>query len=65
MYDLAALASKRDLIKTGKTVMIYGRAKTGKTKLAASIAKSKNLDNIYWFDMENGWETLQIGRAHV
>lgn len=58
MYDLAALASKRDLIKTGKTVMIYGRAKTGKTKLAASIAKSKNLDNIYWFDMENGWETL-------
>lgn len=39
----------------GSSALLYGPPKSGKTKLAGSLAKYFNL---HWFDLENGIETL-------
>lgn len=41
-----------------KAVLIYGEPKTGKTHLAATAAKSENIDRVFFIDIENGSETL-------
>jgi len=41
-----------------KRVLIYGQPKSGKTMLAASVAKVKGIKRVYWFDLENGSCTL-------
>jgi len=41
-----------------KRVLIYGQPKSGKTFLAATIAKVPSIKRIYWFDLENGCATL-------
>lgn len=56
--NLAEIAKKRDAINICKTILIYGDAKTGKTTLAASIAKVKSIEKIFWFDIENGKDRL-------
>lgn len=40
------------------SLLIYGQPKIGKTRLAATIAKVPYIENVYWFDIENGSETL-------
>ena len=40
------------------SLLIYGSPKIGKTQLAATIAKVPDIKNVYWFDIENGSETL-------
>ena len=40
------------------TFLIYGEPKTGKTRLVATIAKIPELKRIFWFDTENGIETI-------
>lgn len=40
------------------SLLIYGSPKIGKTQLAATIAKVPEIKTIYWFDIENGSETL-------
>lgn len=40
------------------SILIYGGPKTGKTCLAATAAMSKHIDTVYWFDNENGYDTL-------
>lgn len=40
------------------SLLIYGPPKVGKSQLAATIAKVPYIKNIYWFDIENGSETL-------
>ena len=39
-------------------ILIYGPPKTGKTRFVATAALMDEIDTIYWFDMENGWETI-------
>jgi DNA polymerase III delta prime subunit len=36
-------------------ILLFGPPKSGKTQLAGTLAAAKNL---YWFDLENGYETL-------
>lgn len=38
--------------------LIYGRARTGKTRLAGTIAKVLSVGEVHWFDLENGKDTL-------
>lgn len=40
------------------TMLIYGAAKVGKTTLAATIAKLDYVDNVWWFDLENGKDAI-------
>lgn len=38
--------------------LVYGMPKTGKTELVATIAEAPEFERIFWFDCENGFETL-------
>lgn len=40
------------------SILIYGPPKTGKTRLVGTAAKIPELKRIFWFDLENGAETL-------
>lgn len=44
--------------KSNHSCLIYGAAKTGKTRLAATAAEAESLDRLFWFDNENGYDTL-------
>lgn len=44
--------------KRTHSMLVYGMPKVGKTELAATIAKLDAVDNIYWFDLENGADTI-------
>lgn len=48
----------QDIKKENHSILIYGPPKTGKTRLVGTAARIKELKNIYWFDLENGVETL-------
>ncbi len=39
-------------------IMVYGPPGTGKTRLLATLAKVPAIKTIYWFDLENGIETV-------
>lgn len=38
--------------------LIYGPPKTGKTELVATIANAPEFERVFWFDTENGIDTL-------
>jgi len=40
------------------SILCYGPPKSGKTELIGTAAKLPEIHNIYWFDLENGSETL-------
>lgn len=44
--------------KSNHSILIYGPPKTGKTALVGTAAKIPELKRIFWFDGENGSETL-------
>lgn len=44
--------------KRTHSMLVYGMPKVGKTELAATIAKLDAVDNVYWFDLENGADTI-------
>lgn len=56
--NLAEIAKHLAAKKPNHTVLIYGQPKTGKTKLVGTAAKLPEIDRIFWFDGENGSETL-------
>jgi len=59
LQDLVAARNKKIQTQLDiKRVLIYGQPKSGKTMLAATIAKVPAIKNVYWFDLENGSCTL-------
>lgn len=44
--------------KPNHSIMIYGPPKTGKTRLVGTVAKIPEVKRVFWFDLENGAETL-------
>jgi hypothetical protein len=56
---LTALArAAQTIVSRNHSILIYSQPKAGKTELAGTIAKIKAVRNIYWFDIENGSDTL-------
>ena len=55
---LSEIAKATEELASNHSVLIYGRPKTGKTRLVGTAAKIAEFKNIYWFDGENGSETL-------
>jgi len=62
MANLADLVAAKNKLQSSmlnlKRVLIYGQPKSGKTYLAATIARVPSIKKIYWFDLENGSCTL-------
>lgn len=44
--------------KRTHAILLYGPPKVGKTELAGTLAKIPDVDRIFWFDLENGSDTL-------
>ena len=40
------------------SILIYGDAKTGKTRFVGTVAKIPEIKRVFWVDLENGIETL-------
>src|SRR4030042_336619 len=56
--NLAELAKKATLKSPNHSILLYGQPKTGKTKLVGTAAQLPEIKRIFWFDLENGAETL-------
>lgn len=55
---LSTLAKAVESVSANHSILIYGPPKMGKTRLVGTAAKIAEVENIYWFDLENGSETL-------
>jgi hypothetical protein len=55
---LSELARAAATVQPNHSILIYGPPKTGKTRLAGTAAKIKEVARVFWFDGENGAETL-------
>jgi len=55
---LSEVAKAVAAIQPNHSILIYGAPKVGKTRLAGTAAKIKEIRKIYLFDGENGAETL-------
>lgn len=60
MLDLIESTNTLNKARGNLTMLLYGVAKTGKTRLAATIARLDYLERIYWFDIENGIDTIAL-----
>lgn len=55
---LSEVAKATQELASNHSVLLYGQPKTGKTRLAATSIKIPEFSKIWWFDGENGSETL-------
>lgn len=55
---LTQLAKAVAAVQPNHSILLYGPPKTGKTRLVGTAAEIPEIHNIYWFDGENGAETL-------
>lgn len=58
LQAIKAANAAGSILTRNHTFLIYGEPKTGKTRLVATIAKLPELKRIFWFDTENGIETI-------
>jgi hypothetical protein len=55
---LSQLATAVAAVNSNHAVLLYGPPKSGKTVLVATAAKIPEIKTLYWFDLENGIESL-------
>jgi hypothetical protein len=55
---LSDIAKAVATVKANHSILIFSRPKMGKTRLAGTAAKIPEVKRIFWFDLENGSETL-------
>lgn len=56
--NLAELAKKASTKRPNHSILLYGHPKSGKTRLVGTAAQIPGIERIFWFDLENGAETL-------
>jgi hypothetical protein len=55
---LSDVAKAAAIVQPNHSILIYSAPKMGKTRLAGTAARIPEIRHIYWFDGENGAETL-------
>lgn len=55
---LSELAKQTTQLKPNHSILVYGPPKGGKTRLVGTAAKLPEIKRVFWFDLENGAETL-------
>lgn len=56
--NLKQLAAAQAVVDSNHSLLVYGPPKSGKTVLVATAATIPEVSKIYWFDLENGVESL-------
>ncbi len=56
--NLKQLAAAKAVVDSNHSLLVYGPPKSGKTVLVATAATIPEVSKIYWFDLENGVESL-------
>lgn len=56
--NLLQIAKAVEDLSPNHSILLYGPPKSGKTRLVGTAARIPEIQNIYWFDIENGSETL-------
>lgn len=56
--NLKEMAKAVATVQPNHSILIYGPPKMGKTRLVGTAARIPEIKRIFWFDMENGVETL-------
>lgn len=56
--NLKEIAKAAATVAKNHAILIFSRPKFGKTYLAGTAARIKDINRIFWFDLENGSETL-------
>lgn len=56
--NLLQVRNAATIIQPNHSILIYSQPKMGKTRLIGTAAKIPEVKKIYWFDNENGMETL-------
>lgn len=55
---LSEVAKATQELASNHSILLYGQPKTGKTRLAATSIRIPEFKRVFWFDGENGSETL-------
>jgi len=55
---LSDIAKAVATVQANHSILIFSRPKLGKTRLAGTAAKIPEVKRIFWFDLENGSQTL-------
>ena len=58
LSTMASAAKAASAVPTNHAILIYGPPKSGKTRLVGTAAKIPEVQNIYFFSLENGHEVL-------
>lgn len=58
MATLRDIAKAVSAVCTNHSLLLYGPPKGGKTQLVGTAAELPEINRIFWFDLENGVETL-------
>ena len=56
--NLREIAKAVQELDVNHALLLYGPSKSGKTRLVATAAKIPEITRIYWFDLENVYQTL-------
>jgi AAA domain len=58
LAELKQAIKEERIAQAGRTTLIWGPPRTGKTRWAATIAKAPQIKKVFLFDYENGAETI-------
>jgi len=58
LLELREAIAEERVSQAGRTTLIWGPPRTGKTRWALTIAKAAQIKRVFFFDFENGWETV-------
>jgi hypothetical protein len=58
MLELKKAIAEERISQAGRSTLIWGLPRVGKTRWAATIAKAPQINNVFLFDYENGAETI-------
>lgn len=58
LLELRQAIQEERITQAGRTTLIWGQPRVGKTRWALTIAKAPQIKRVFFFDFENGWETV-------
>lgn len=58
LLELKKLIDEEKIVQAGRSALVWGAPRTGKTRWVATIAKAPQIEDVFFLDYENGAETI-------